>query len=78
MFMKDYVFVLETHYIFAQYSSTFLEYSSMFLEYSNWEGQTTSTPNELGPKPKFTHPGKNKCVSIPSLQMNRPPKGDMQ
>ena len=44
MFMRDYVFILEPPYIF-------LEYSNRFLEYSNGEGQTTNTPNGLGPQP---------------------------
>ena len=69
MFMKDYVFLLEPQYIFLEYSNIFLEYSNMFLEYSTWGRSDDEHPKWARPPTKFTHPGKNKCVSIPSLQM---------
>ena len=72
---KDYVFLLEPQYIFLEYSNIFLEYSNMFLEYAKWGRSDDDHPKLARPPTKFTHPGKNKCVSIPSLQTYRPPKG---
>ena len=49
----------------------FLEYSNMFLEYSKWGRSDDEHPKWARPPTKFTHPGKNKCVSIPSVQINK-------
>ena len=47
----------------------------MFLEYSKWGRSDDEHLKWARPPTKFTHPGKNKCVSIPSLQTFSPPKG---
>ena len=54
-------------------TNIFLEYPNMFLEYSKWGRSDDEHPKWARPPTKFTHPGKNKCVSIPSLQTYSPP-----
>ena len=67
---KDYVFLLEPQHIFLEYSNIFLESSSIFLEYAKWGRSDDGHPKLARPPTKFTHPGKNKCVSSPSLQIS--------
>ena len=69
LFMKDYVFVLEPQQMFLEYSNRSLEYSNIFLEYSKCRGSDDEHSKCARPPTKFTHPGKNKCVSIPSLHI---------
>ena len=50
-------------------TNIFLEYPNMFLEYSKWGRSDDDHPKWARPPTKFTHPGTNKCVSRPSLQI---------